>query len=126
MWNVLTDDGGGLGVVDWEAAEEATLPLKDFFYAAVDAVAATGRHADRPGAYDACFDPRGSRVGTVARLEAEMIAAVDAAPEIVELSRHAFWLGHALNESSQPSARRRVPSSRSRGGCRRGSDLTTR
>lgn len=99
MWNVLLDDHGGLAVVDWEVAEEATLPLKDFFYAAVDAVAATDRYADRPGAYDACFEPRGSSAATVAHLEASMIAAVKAGPEIVELSRHACWLGHALNES---------------------------
>lgn len=108
MWNVLIDDRGRLGVVDWEVAEEVTLPLKDFFYASVDAVAATDRYADRPGAYNACFMSRGSSGGTVARLEDSMIAALNIAPEVVELSRHACWLGHALNEaqSSERSAPR--------------------
>lgn len=107
VWNVLSDPRGRLGVVDWEAAEEATLPLKDLFYACVDAVAATGRYADRPGAYDACFTPRGTSAGMVGRLQDSMTAALNVAPEIVELSRHACWLGHALNEAR--SAERSAP-----------------
>lgn len=108
MWNVLSDDRGRLGVVDWEAAEEATLPLKDFFYACVDAVAATGRYADRPAAYDSCFTSRGGSGGLVAGLEASMTAALNVPPEVVEVSRHACWLGHALNEA-RSSAQRSAP-----------------
>lgn len=37
MWNVLIDDDGRLAIVDWEVAEEDTLPLKDLPYAIVDA-----------------------------------------------------------------------------------------
>lgn len=99
MWNVLRDRRGGLAVVDWEVAEEHALPLKDFFYAAVDAVSATDRYADRPGAYDACLRPAGSAGALTARLQASIAATLPVAPEVVELSRHACWLGHAVNES---------------------------
>jgi hypothetical protein len=98
MWNVLLDRRGRLGIVDWEAAEEATLPLKDLFYAVTDAVAATGRYADRPGAVRECFSPGGRHSATGARLQAAGQAAVEAPPELVELSFHACWLGHADNE----------------------------
>jgi hypothetical protein len=98
MWNVLLDRGGRLGIVDWEAAEEATLPLKDLFYAVTDAVAATRRYADRPGAVRECFAPDGRHAATAARLQAAGAAAAEASPELVELSFHACWLGHAANE----------------------------
>jgi glycosyltransferase involved in cell wall biosynthesis len=98
MWNVLLDRRGQLGIVDWEAAEEATLPLKDLFYAVTDAVAATRRYADRPGAVRECFSPGGRHASMTAGLQAAGAAAADASPELVELSFHACWLGHAANE----------------------------
>jgi Phosphotransferase enzyme family len=98
MWNVLVDGRRQLGIVDWEVAEEATLPLKDFFYAVVDAVAATDRYADRPAAARACFDPDGEHAGRVAKLQASLTRSIAAAPEIVELAFDACWLGHARNE----------------------------
>jgi hypothetical protein len=98
MWNVLVDGRRQLGIVDWEVAEEATLPLKDFFYAVVDAVAATDRYADRPGAARACFDPDGEHADRVAELQASLARSIAAAPEIVELAFDACWLGHARNE----------------------------
>ena len=60
LWNVLLDGDGGIGIVDWEAAEEAAPPLKDFFYAAVDAVAATRGYRDRPAAARDCPPRAGS------------------------------------------------------------------
>jgi Phosphotransferase enzyme family len=113
MWNVLLDRQGRLGIVDWEVAEDATLPLKDFFYAVVDAVAATDRYADRPGAARASFDPEGEHAGRVAELQASMARSIRASPEIVELAFHACWLGHAANElgkvgSSDPAPFREI------------------
>jgi Phosphotransferase enzyme family len=104
MWNVLVDGGGRLGIVDWEVAEEGTLPLKDFFYAVVDAVAATRRYADRPAAARACFGPGGEHADRVRDAQASLASSVDVAPEIVELSFHACWLGHAANELGKVGA----------------------
>jgi Phosphotransferase enzyme family len=113
MWNVLVDGRGQLGIVDWEVAEEATLPLKDFFYAVVDAVAATDHYADRPGAARACFDPDGEHASRVAELQASLARSIAAAPEIVGLAFHACWLSHAANElekvgSSDPAPFREI------------------
>ncbi|MFP5362540.1 MAG: hypothetical protein ACLGI5_07400 [Thermoleophilia bacterium] len=99
MWNVLVDADAAVGIVDWEAAEPTTLPLKDFFYATVDAVAATSRYADRPAAYDSCFVSGGGTRDAVTRAGDAMIVALRIVPEVVELSRHACWLGHASDES---------------------------
>lgn len=98
MWNVLIDRNDRIGIVDWEAAEEATLPLKDFFYAVGDAVAAIDRYADRPGAVRECFRPGGAHSLWVDRLQADVTRAVGATPEAVELGFQACWLGHAANE----------------------------
>lgn len=104
MWNVLCDRRGGLGIVDWEAAEPATLPLKDFFYAVVDAVAATARYADRPAAHESSFASGGQRAAAVARLTEALSGALDVAPAVAELGEHACWLGHALDESRSAAA----------------------
>ena len=58
-WNLLLEPGLPLGVLDWETAVEAALPLGDLFYALVDAVAATAGFRDRPAAAHACFSARG-------------------------------------------------------------------
>jgi hypothetical protein len=98
MWNVLVDGRGHLGIVDWEGAEKATLPLKDFFYATVDAVAATERYADRLRAARACFEPGGAHYGRMDNLCRSLANSIGASPDIVELAFHACWLGHATNE----------------------------
>jgi hypothetical protein len=104
MWNVLVGGRGHLGIVDWEAAEETTLPLKDFFYAVVDAVAATHRYADRPNAARACFDAGGEHAERVGDAQRALSGSIDVAPELVQLSFHACWLGHAANELAKIGA----------------------
>lgn len=96
MANVLV--GGGVGVVDWEAAQEATLPLKDFFYASADAVAATERYRDRPGAARACFGSDGRHAAWIRQLQSVVADASGADIELSELSFQATWIGHAANE----------------------------
>ena len=98
LWNVLIDGEGGIGVVDWEAAEVEALPLKDFFYLAVDAVAATRGYRDRPGAARECLARDGRRAPLVAGLQARMAATLGVEPELAVTALHACWLGHALNE----------------------------
>jgi hypothetical protein len=105
MWNVLVADDGGIGVVDWEAAEEGALPLKDFFYLAVDAVAATRGYRDRPAAARDCLAPDGRRAPLVSNLQDRMAAALGVEPELAATALHACWLGHAMNEhrAARPS-----------------------
>jgi Phosphotransferase enzyme family len=98
MWNVLVDRRGGLGIVDWEEAEPAALPLRDLFYAAADAVAATRGYADRPATVRECFAPGGAHADAVGALRGSVADAVGLPPAAVELAFHACWLGHAANE----------------------------
>ncbi len=95
------DRRGGIGIVDWETGEESTLPLKDFFYAAGDAVAATARYSDRLAAVRDCFAAGGAHVRAIGRLQSSLVDALLVPAPVVELSFHSCWLGHAVNEGSK-------------------------
>lgn len=98
MVNVLVDKRGQLSVIDWETASAAGLPLMDFYYAAVDAVAATTGYADRVAAWESCFGHGGEQEELVRALErclADMIGVND---DLLMFSFHACWLHHALLE----------------------------
>lgn len=97
MFNVLVGTGR-LGVVDWEEANEGGLPLTDFFYAAVDAVAAAARYANRMDAFEACFAPAGRRFQQIAQFRRRLTETTGASAELSELAFHACWLRHAANE----------------------------
>jgi hypothetical protein len=97
--NVLV--GEGLGIVDWDAAEAAALPLTDFFYAVADARAAADGFRDRVGAFAAAFAPDATPAPDVAPLQARLVAALGLEPDLVELCFHACWLRHAANELAQ-------------------------
>ncbi len=97
MWNVLLEAEAGFGVVDWEGAEPAGLPLSDFYYAAVDAVAAVDGYRSRLAAFEACFSPVGEHAGTVARLRARLLEVLDLSPGQAELCFHACWLRQATD-----------------------------
>jgi len=103
MWNVLLDAGVTPGVIDWAEAEEAGLPLTDFFYAVVDAAAACDGYRSRPDALRACFEPGGTRTEAVGSARARLASSLALTPELIELSFHACWLRHARNEARSPS-----------------------
>jgi len=98
MWNVTVDGDGGLGVLDWAEADDAGLPLTDFFYAVADAAAAADRYRSRLHAVRSCFTRGGRRAQGVAPLKRRLEASLGLGPEAVELCFHACWLRHALNE----------------------------
>src|SRR5215207_8776539 len=108
MWNVLLGTHGRLGVVDWESAEAGTLPLKDFFYMAADAVAATGLYRDRPEAVRDCFVPGRRHAALVAGRRDRIARSLGVTDELAELCFHACWVGHAANEkrAAEPGADR--------------------
>jgi hypothetical protein len=97
--NVLVDADGTIGVVDWEAARAGGMPLTDLFYAVADVASASRRHADRVGAFVACFGGGGGTLAPAASRLAARLAAGLALPDgAVTLAFHACWLGHAANE----------------------------
>ena len=98
MYNVVRDQRGCLGVIDWETAREAGYPLADFSYAVTDAVLAAGRYADRLSAFAACFTAQGRYRHLVSRFQMHLQRAVPAPDEWSELCFHACWLQHAANE----------------------------
>jgi len=98
MWNVVLDERGSMGVLDWGEAEERGLPLTDFFYAIADAAAACEGYEDRLDAVRSCFLPGGARAAVVMPVQDRVAAALGVAPPVVELCFHACWLRHAQNE----------------------------
>jgi hypothetical protein len=98
MWNVLLDRRGGIGVLDWAEAEEAGIPLTDFFYAVADAASACAGYPSRLAAVRGCFCAGGARAPTVAPLQERLRASLGLAPAALELGFHACWLRHAVNE----------------------------
>jgi hypothetical protein len=86
------------GVIDWETAQPSFLPLADFVYAAVDAVAAIDDYRDRPGAYAACFVPGGRYTHLVAQLQNQLIEKLGLTGDEVTLCCHAAWISFALAE----------------------------
>jgi hypothetical protein len=102
--NVLVDRTGGIGILDWEEASAAGLPLTDFFYAAADAVAAADRYADRSEAVRACFAADGARVSFIRRLVGNLADALSVDAAVQEVCFHACWLHHAGNEADREAA----------------------
>ncbi|MDQ5819915.1 MAG: aminoglycoside phosphotransferase family protein, partial [Actinomycetota bacterium] len=102
--NVLV--GYGLGVVDWDTAEAAALPLTDFFYAVADARAAADGFADRAGSFGATFAADGTPAAEVAELQARLVSALGLDRDVVDLAFHACWLRHAANEAARADATR--------------------
>jgi aminoglycoside phosphotransferase (APT) family kinase protein len=107
--NVLVDDNGALGVVDWEHSSEESLPLTDLLYAGVDAAAAQGRYADRPGAFGACCTLDDGEVSPLQRLVRRSAAALGLDEVVQALCFHACWLHHAANETDRSTGSARGP-----------------
>jgi hypothetical protein len=105
MWNVLIERDTSLGIIDWETGRAQALPLADFFYASVDAAAATQGYADRLRAYQDCFTDVGCHALVAGKLKTELMQATDISVAWAELCQHGCWLQHALDElQSQPES----------------------
>lgn len=102
--NVLVGDG--LGVVDWDTAEAAALPLTDFYYAVADARAAADGFADRAASFAVTFAADGTPAADVAELHARLVSTLGLEPDVVELCFHACWLRHAANEAARTDVTR--------------------
>jgi hypothetical protein len=98
--NVLDGPGGRLGVVDWESAQEAGLPLRDLVYGLVDAVWASGRRGSRTQAFEDCFDPGGKHHDLARASEARIRRAIGLDDKFAALCFQGCWLQHAADEAA--------------------------
>ena len=100
MWNILQDEQGNLGVIDWESASEEGLPFLDFFYAVTDAITVVHTHGKRSKAFRECFAVGGAYEQVMGQFLSRLRRVVQVTDEIVGLCFHACWLRHAANEYS--------------------------
>jgi hypothetical protein len=98
MWNVLLDEQGRIGVVDWEMGVEKGFAMVDFFYAVTDAVAAVEGYTDRLRAFEACFAQGGAWAHVVAHFQNRLSRIIQIPADMADLCFHACWLHHAANE----------------------------
>jgi hypothetical protein len=104
MWNVLVAPDGGLGVVDWEHATSAALPLVDLFYALADAMMAADPRLDRRSAVQACT-VRGGAPGALAeRLWREAAGGLALPDGAATVALHGCWIHHAANAVTDAAA----------------------
>lgn len=97
LWNILLQPGGSIGVVDWREAQPAALPLGDFFYLFVDAVA-VAHHDNHEKAFLECVEPHGRYYSLFQDVVNRMTEVLDLPTPLVRLSLHACFLHHAANE----------------------------
>ena len=100
MTNVLLSNGS-LGIVDWESAEDAGLPLRDLLYAAVDATAACTGYRDRLAAFEHCFPAEGHASGPLAQGLDRLRRQAGLTEATATLCIHACWLQHAADERAK-------------------------
>jgi hypothetical protein len=96
MANVLAA-GRAPGIVDWESATAAGLPLIDLWYALADGVAGAAR-VTHASAVEAVATGTAPAPPALARLPAQHAAALRLSVDETTLAFHACWLGHAENE----------------------------
>jgi hypothetical protein len=104
MTNLLLAPDGSIGVVDWDTARAAALPLADFFYTVVDAHAASERYVDRVRAFSDCFSATGRHAEDVRIRLSSFEHALGVTPAVRAVSLHACWLHHAANELARGEA----------------------
>lgn len=98
MWNIFGAHTQELAIIDWEAAHPDGLPFVDFFYAAVDGVAATENYADRFIGFKHCFLAGGAHESVITPLVERLRRAIPTSDNFLELCFHACWIHHAANE----------------------------
>ncbi len=107
MWNVLLDEQGRLGVVDWESSAPTGLPLQDLVYAIADGVAATHGYQQRLADFQACYAPGGAYAAHAARWQRGLCQALTLPADLAQLCWHLTWLHHAANEQARAAVEER-------------------
>jgi hypothetical protein len=96
MANVM-DAGEAIGILDWEEAVPADLPLRDLWYALADALA-RARRLTHAAAVEALVRSRSDAPPALAQAPGLHAAALGLSQDQAALAFHACWLGHACNE----------------------------
>jgi hypothetical protein len=104
MSNIIVDGRQPFCVVDWESARESGLPLADFYYAAGDALAATGRYRSRAQALVRSVDADSEYGRWVGGLAAGIDGAFVREREMSRFVLHATALQHAADEQAKDRA----------------------
>jgi thiamine kinase-like enzyme len=96
MANVL-DAGDSIGVVDWELATAAGLPLRDLWYSLADALV-RARDLTHAEAVDTLVRRAPEIPAALARAPANLSAELSLGRDQSLLGFHACWLAHAADE----------------------------
>jgi hypothetical protein len=96
MANVL-DAGDGIGVVDWEEAAAAGLPLRDLWYALADALA-RARGLTHAEAVEALVRGAPETPAALAAAPANLSVELSLSRDQSLLGFHACWLAHGADE----------------------------
>jgi hypothetical protein len=96
MGNVLATSPAP-GIMDWESATAAGLPLVDLWYALADGVACAGR-VTHASAVEALVTGTAPAPSTLARIPAQHATALRLTVDETILAFHVCWLGHADDE----------------------------
>jgi hypothetical protein len=105
MANVLATSPAP-GILDWESATAAGLPLVDLWYALADGVACA-RRVTHASAVEALVTGTAPAPGALARIPAQHASAVNLTVDETILAFHTCWLGHADDELRRGVADRR-------------------
>jgi hypothetical protein len=99
MANVLVAEDG-IGVVDWEEAVESSLPMRDVWYALVDALARAREIPRHRALAELVTEGPGipRRLSSAPAVLAQELALGE---DQALIAFHACWLGHAANEVSR-------------------------
>jgi hypothetical protein len=98
MWNILIDDQWQIGLVDWNSARENCFPFVDLLYAMTDAAMIASGYKERLKAFHECFSWGGRYSAFIKQALFELQAKLEIPKDILDLSFHVCFIGHAANE----------------------------
>jgi hypothetical protein len=98
MWNILLDEQGQIGLVDWNSARENCFPFVDLLYAMTDAVMIASGYKERLKAFQECFSWGGRYSAFIKKTLLDLKAKLEIPKDILDLSFHVCFIGHAANE----------------------------
>ena len=100
MRNVVVDDRGSVGVLDWAEAEAAGPSAHRLLLRGCRRGCRLRRLPLRLDALRSCFLSGGSHAQAVAPLQERLRASLRLSPSALELAFHACWLRHALTSKA--------------------------
>jgi hypothetical protein len=100
MWNILLDDQGQVGVVDWNCAREKCFPFIDLLYAMTDAAMSASGYTERVKAFKECFTQGGRYSSFTKQTLIDLQTHLEIPKAVLDISFHICFIGHAFNEQN--------------------------